>query len=513
LSAPLVEHKKYGKGTIKGERYLQNELLVHFCDGIERWVLAQDIITPEYRKKNYEIHSILKHFNIGQSKKNGSDNTKQKNEIEVKKDTAPISVEKKDTAIDFSPISELNIDSLISNISRKSTPTLIPDRHDLHFEARSIIEALRVGIVPQNQTHHFTCGRETELSQVQKWQQSETGSMMLLGEYGSGKSHMLELIIGSLIKKGWAVSSIEIDPNESPFNQPKKIYQKIVKSLVYQKNEKNCSIQDFIQDLVDSSNPFKNKIKKHSYLGNLLHAYENKELYPDLVYLAKYYDDPLMSWFMGEIPNISRLPKLVEYQTSSNIYCNILSGIGWVAQNILGLKGLLILMDEAEGIDKTWYTQYQSDRAGNFLKGLILTTNNDKRRLAHLEYYRNNSDLPYIWGDRSNIKLILSFTPPFKEYLQNNILVDPALYSMAPVLELKPLQKEHMNELFQKIQSFYTSAYGFDPQVKNWDNLPNNKTRSFVKSSVELMDIIRFNPTSYKEQIDRIKFLSYLENN
>ena len=33
------------------------------------------------------------------------------------------------------------------------------------------------------------------------------------------------------------------------------------------------------------------------------------------------------------------------------IYIVILSGIGWAAKNILGLKGFLILFDEAENVD------------------------------------------------------------------------------------------------------------------------------------------------------------------
>jgi hypothetical protein len=62
----------------------------------------------------------------------------------------------------------------------------------VNFVERKVIEALRLGIVPDEGLQLFTIGRETEISALQSWLDtpSEPGRLVI-GAYGTGKTHLL----------------------------------------------------------------------------------------------------------------------------------------------------------------------------------------------------------------------------------------------------------------------------------------------------------------------------------
>ena len=83
------------------------------------------------------------------------------------------------------------------------------------FEARKIIEALRLGIVSQGQVDKFTFGRDKAIGQIKEWlNTTDIGSLIISGEYGIGKTHLLDYLYSSVLKSNWAVAKVELDPNE-----------------------------------------------------------------------------------------------------------------------------------------------------------------------------------------------------------------------------------------------------------------------------------------------------------
>src|SRR3989304_4372204 len=178
-------------------------------------------------------------------------------------------------------------------IPTKQTESQPPLLSVEQFKARQIIEALKVGIVPHSDIGKFTFGRHNEINQINSWlSDSDDGTMAISGEYGSGKTHFLEYIYSIALKDNWAVSIVNLDPGELSFHQPKKIYEYINRAI------------EIIRSEADEE--------------NFWEWIEGKPGWYD--YLA--------------MPNSS---------TCANIYCYLLSGIGWAVKNILGLNGLLIL--------------------------------------------------------------------------------------------------------------------------------------------------------------------------
>lgn len=99
------------------------------------------------------------------------------------------------------------------------------------YEAAVFIETLRSGI-PSRQVAEYMCkGREDIIDMAVKDLQFVKGnngkrSMIISGNYGEGKTHVLKAIFNKAIKENFVVSIITLS-KETPFNRLDKVYAKI----------------------------------------------------------------------------------------------------------------------------------------------------------------------------------------------------------------------------------------------------------------------------------------------
>lgn len=394
------------------------------------------------------------------------------------------------------------------------------------FESRLIIEALKLGGVPINHADKFTSGRDEEIERVKTFlNNAEEGSLVITGDYGVGKTHLLELIRYQAVKNNFAVSRIEIDPSEVSFHLPKNIHRAIIRNLQYPKDGKVLGFRDFISDFFASRNFFeRDKLNLHTYFCQFI-----------LYWGQRINNEPLLEWFEGreignnpvfiidEFGRKQQLPKLYEEQNTANIYCSIISALGWIAKNVLDLSGLLILIDEAESVDRHNFPPVQFGKAKNMLTGMIMMANNNidlrtecPQRLENrtnpaglygkktglLYSKREFSPSPYLWGDFSNIKLLFSFIPHLYEDIINSVHFSDVFRDI-DCLEIDSIKKGDYDKLYQKICSIYADAYGFKTPNDFYSYLPTDKTRIFVKGVVEGLDLIRFNQGISLEELLR----------
>jgi len=372
---------------------------------------------------------------------------------------------------------------------------------DKKIEARKVIEALRLGIVPQKYVENFTFGREEELKQIKAWlENSEESSLILVGEYGVGKTHLLEYLYSFLIKNNWAVSFVELDPNELPFHKPKRIYEAITKSFRFRNVD--VGFRDFLKEIA-RSNRFK-ELETHHYLKVAIDEIRNG--------MESEYT---FEWIEGK-PTLVGNPPMYDYSTCANIYCYILSGIGWASKNILGLNGFVILFDEAESVDSYWYTSYQNEKSWNFLKGILFTASNkvelveEKISPFHiapyggkiyigertgLQYCGHLPNLRYIWKFPTNLKLIFAFSPSY------NILEKEPISTLRKI-EIRHIEEKYLREMIKSIIHIYEVAYEFKVRNRSFiEKLPTNKTRIFIKSLIEALDLMRYYPNESLEKL------------
>ncbi len=369
------------------------------------------------------------------------------------------------------------------------------------FKARQIIEALRLGVVPHKYVEKFTFGRGEEIKQIKSWLDNQNdGVLAMLGEYGVGKTHLLEYIYSFALNNNWAVSIIELDPNEAPFHKPKVIYEKIISSFRFR--HRNGDFRAFLRQIASSAYFYESN--SHEYLGRAVEKIRNGT---DGEYTWE--------WIEGK-PSWYYYPPMYEYSTCANIYCYLLSGVGWAVKNILGMNGFLILLDEAESVDHYWYSSYQNNKAWNFLRGLILMANNDELLLKEVRegkfyehpiykgWWGDYTDLQYcgykqlsfIWKIPCNVKIVFAFAPSW-------VLNKEPLNSLEN-FELENLDERSLIEISSNIIKLYQRAYDFQANVNsNYFNdlIPKDKTRMFIKSIIDLLDLMRFHSDKSIEEL------------
>ncbi len=353
------------------------------------------------------------------------------------------------------------------------------------FSAREIIESLRLGIVPYKHVDKITFGREEEFNKLKKWlEDKDTHTLALLGEYGVGKTHFLNHIYCLAIKDNWAVSIINLDINEVSFYKPKNLYREIIRNLRTSKG----GFREFLKEVLNSEDAF--YLEEHKYFRRVL----------ELVNLHKDTEE-MWDWIEG-VPITGYRPPLPEYSTCANVYSYLITAIGWMAKNILNMKGFLLLFDEAESVEPYWYSTYQNEKAQNFLKGLVRAIENDESLLEEEIYYGFETGWRYK-GKRSSLQYCGRIRVPFLWKVPTYVKGIFALPPMEKILERAPfrdiskltleqLQRPALEEIFYTVLKLYKRAYGFEPNIE-FNKLSFNKgIRLFVKEIIELLDKERF---------------------
>ncbi|MFY1112000.1 MAG: BREX system ATP-binding domain-containing protein [Methanosarcinaceae archaeon] len=367
--------------------------------------------------------------------------------------------------------------------------------------ARRIIEALRLGGVPLSCVEKYSVGREKEFLEACSWLDSGRGALQVIGEYGSGKTHFLEMLSETALRQNWGVARIEIDAQETPFHKPHQLYESFVNNFCFRENGALGDFRAFLTLLNESESPEVEKIRSHPYLGKMQEAWqEGKDR------------EWLFEWIEGRREGPAGFPVLQKHQTAANLYANLLNGLSWAAKHILGLEGVLILFDEAETVDPYWYTNYQFDKALNTLRGLVLLSNSDESLIddtpdadnlgkkSGLIYSKmTQQPIPYLWERESDLKLIFSFVPEMLESMEQFSKISSLFGSMGRI-ELETLDEPSLQTLLGNIEKIYSEAYGYSSEKNLYSYLPLDRPRNFVKAAVEGLDLMRYHPDSGSDE-------------
>ena len=121
----------------------------------------------------------------------------------------------------------------------------------------------------------LTTGRDGELNAIQEWLESGDGCLRIDGDYGVGKSHLLDLAALHALHAGGAVAWVDIDPNETPFHKPKRLYQSITRSLKYYSGDQLHNFSDLMTFVAESPESDDTRTPRgHPYFGTFIRHWE-----------------------------------------------------------------------------------------------------------------------------------------------------------------------------------------------------------------------------------------------
>jgi hypothetical protein len=367
------------------------------------------------------------------------------------------------------------------------------------LQARRMVEAFRLGIVPSVDVKRFTFGREGVINEIREklsvLEKGEGSAILIEGEYGAGKTHMIEYIKRMALEMDIGVASCSLDPEEVPPHRPKRVYRELINNLVYLEDGIEKGFRDLMFSAIEKKllgdhvffGPFLRKLKRTPEEGrNILWQWAEGESTKEYVLDSRYFH---------KIRGGQDIPALYDSSTAVDFYCNLICGISCALRGI-GKKGLLLLLDEAETISRVEQRVYL-ERGWKFFEGLVGIAHKKKEltEVREDDLHIKIRPVPYIYGNPS-IAVIIATTPLYEwnPYKRLKEIMDT-------FISLSPLSTMDITNLVQDLINIYSSAYpdfkiNEATQRKLIKDILSHRgdgIRNYIKYCVDFLDEKRWN--------------------
>lgn len=381
--------------------------------------------------------------------------------------------------------------------------------------ARQIINALKNGVVPDDDLELLCVGRDKELLELARcFEITSEGSgavKFLNGEYGSGKSFLINVIKQKAVKSNFIVSRIQVDRGFR-FNNLEHLYYHVMHNLTLNVTGKSVISFESIFDLWISrlqENP--DQAGASAEINNVIASLNRFNMSFARAFLSyikarvakdRLLSDTIASWLMGE----KNIPAHLKAKFDVIGGVDRLNSIDFLKAfvelvRLMGYSGLVILVDELE---------------------LIMNERSDIRRAAY-ENLRNIIDI-CCSGELGSCMFVFAGTNDFFDNPERGIKTyealaqrlgdaidksNSAMYDVRqPIIRLQKLSIEEFQELTDRVIEIYTRLYNFQPRINNesirsWTFISCKKfgariselsIREYLTKLIEVLDIMEQHP-------------------
>jgi hypothetical protein len=373
------------------------------------------------------------------------------------------------------------------------------------FQARQTIETLRMGIVPMSEVEKLTIGLKVERTTIDR-ALSQTASdggavMAIIGDYGYGKSHFVELSAQRALNAGFLVASASLDLKEMPPSKPHEIYKGLISALRYPQTDSR-GLGLLIQQALGNPEAL------HEFLHEAGH---DPRICPISAVLSRLKDEHhteihtlLIAWLSGQpVPagTASKMPKLYRSGENARLFTYMLLRLSRLAK-LLGYSGLAVLIDESEHY--SLLRANMRERADSFFKAMIygaVSDNGDRIDEATIPQ-RLGAPYPLEFDQPPHLMFMFALTDsddrlPVGEWLSQKQTVR---------LEDSYIQ-EDIHEFMKTLLRYHTSAYRYpftDMRADDYNHLisegarlltlqlkqHNMNLREVIRTAVHLCDLL-----------------------
>lgn len=394
---------------------------------------------------------------------------------------------------------------------------------------QTVINSLKGGVVPRIGLPYITVGRKAEidalLQDVDLVTEGGASFRFIVGQYGSGKSFLLQTIRNYVMDKNFIVADGDLSPERrlhGSKGQGLATYRELIQNLATKTRPEGGALTlildrwinqvqtEVAQELPYDSPNFNQTVAKKIQeqvlsLNEMVHGFDFAKL------LIRYYDayvsgdeeskGKVVKWFRGEY----RLKSEARADLGVNI---IISDDDWYDYLKLfaiffrqaGYSGLFVMIDELVNLYKI---PNAISRQYNYEK--LLTMYNDAMQ-----------------GKAKYLGILMGATPQAVEDRRRGVYSYEALRSRlaegkfskegnrdlnAPVIHLEPLTPEEMLILVEKLADMHAGLYGYDKKITEDDLAAFIKLeygrvgaerkitpREIIRDFIELLDLSLQNP-------------------
>jgi hypothetical protein len=381
-------------------------------------------------------------------------------------------------------------------------PSRKPVLSDDQLRARFSLEALRLGIVPVQDVETLTIGLEAEGVSLNRAlaRSTERGGdvMAVIGDYGFGKSHFVELAARRALRNNLVVMNASLDLVEVPPAKPREIYRNLVASTRYpDSNERgldflleNAARQPALVEELSALSPLQDRCPLSLALKALGEC-RNQTTYDDI-----------LQWIGGRAlqkqvlkPCIKNPPSLYRIGDVARQYTYLLTGISLLAR-LSGYSGLAVLLDESEHY--SLLRAKQRDRADSFFKAMIyaaLGRSQDRIVPADIpQHYL--AEYPVAFVDAPYLFFLFALTES-----ESRLPVDEWLTPSQLVRLDDRFIEQDITKFLRTLQDYHGLAYGYTPNGEGYADIklavPGMLSRTLAQHRINLRELIRISVTIY----------------
>jgi len=374
------------------------------------------------------------------------------------------------------------------------------------FDLWQTIEALRLGVVPRHRTQDYTVGRAKELAKLESMLTEGRGLRLLWGEYGAGKTHLLDVMESTALRLGYATARAVLDPRDVPPSHPLRLYRALAAGLRYP-DEAAEGIGPLFHRLGESAAHLDPASERFSrFLSPALFAQHHAT--PETAALAREYVEGHPSDHEKLQRRLERAkwagPGLLatsDFRTYGRVYVHLIGSLSvWLRD--AGWRGLVLLLDEVEYVDSldSEHLRLATDVLKHFAAATL-----PREQLhfdAETDLYRGgqsvHKQLPLLFAPDQPLCAVMAFTP----LAEIESMMASILASDEPNVRISALGAEAYHELVDRVTALYERTYPqrqftqSEKRVLHDDGLKSlsggfERPRAAIRDVVSVLDMLR----------------------
>ena len=404
--------------------------------------------------------------------------------------------------------------------------------------ATSMMNALKGGVVPRVGLGYIAVGREGEINallrDVEIIEEGGAAFRFIVGNYGSGKSFLLQTIKSYALDRGFVAADGDLSPERrlaGTKNQGLATYRELLGNLstktkpeggalglILEKWISGILSQTAVETGLSQKEPaFVAAAEKKIYgvvekIESLVHGFDFARAIILYWKAVREGDDGLkanvLRWFRGEYPTKTEARRdlgLTVIITDDDWYEYIkILAVFFVEA---GYKGFLVLLDELVNI---YRIPNGVTRQYNYEKMLAMYNDTLQGKAKYLGILMSGT--PQCLEDTR--KGIFSYDALRSRLEKSRFLEEGARDLLAPVIRLSPLTYEEMLVLLEKLMAIHCGLYGYESKLGQEELIVFLKKeygrvgaeiritpREVIRDFIELLNVLYQNPQKTMEEV------------
>lgn len=375
-------------------------------------------------------------------------------------------------------------------------------------QARHIIETLRAGVPSREVSSVLMEGQRGLLSRsrddLARVAQDESAALIVRGEYGEGKSHLLSAIENMARAEGFAVSSIVLS-KETPFNRINKMYEAAAHA-VSANDFSRSGFEDILLKLHPSDAAMDDiaEYAEKNLHPKILHVFRNYFKEGDALKRAQLYDDlagasltmgDLKAMHRGNFHEAMKMPRRFLIQQDTIDYFRFLTFL----LRRTGYKGWVILVDEVELLSKLGI----GSRGQAYINLAALLGLNKKQAPLSGIYLVLALASPFVRGallaeGRNDLAKVPEWlSDPRRNRVDEVPLATATMRSIInDSVPLEPLTEQNIEAILARLEEYHNLAYGWNGKMDRAFvrakalAQASNPTRTTIRAALEYLDLL-----------------------